>query len=888
MRCRCSVVPSILTLLSTITIYFSNITPRLCAQPASLQPPTVVAVAKGPNQINLTWSASANTGYGYLVEIQSASDSRYSSWTELTPVPPASGYSCNSSVVINGAVCTTSDPTGIHVYTAPTNGVPNWVTESTYIDPQDGSRAQFIVAGLAPNSDYSFRARTYSGNTNRSFSAYSNTTKARTLNYILRYVSTAGTDKNDGTSPNPSHAWRTLGYASQNLVCGQELIVLGGSYQNDAITLTQSCSPLRKIVVAVNPGDTAVIQSPPAGTNQTIVLGGSSLVVDGIKSLGEGKDTGEYAVSLSGNYNALFNVEVSPDVIPVTTYGVAIYGGHNLLYGSYLHDFGSPDNTQNPDGGSGWILAVMGTKAVNNVIWSNHLTRGGHDQGLCKSGCSYNRWLNNIIDGGWGQAWATVFGDNAVSQHNLFEGNVVKDIGQLETAYKPAIQLSQSYSTVRRNVVMNSKSRAVEVSALYASPAGNNLVYNNVFYNEDECLFQSSSSGVAAYNGDVFVNNICYPLGTLATDIYLNNATNVITNNDFLAVAANGSALPSQAIVTWNHNAQGTFQYPKTVSYADTYYSPPFAKNNALSVVPGFVSQSNQDFHLQPGSPLLGAGTSVTDSDWGSPTSPLDLGAFGIVGKAQSAFELSPSPTVAYLVNGASYLPGAVAPGENVLALGADVGPPVLAALNVTDGSLAGSASQTELLFDGIAAPILYAWGQQTSAIVPYEVAGKTQTTVQLVYQGVPSDTMTYDVVPAAPGIYTQDGDGMGEGAILNDDGVTVNSPQTPAEKGTVVGVFMTGGGNTVPPTGTGSIIPTYVFPSPELAAQVSATVGGVPAVVNYAGSVPGVVSGMVRVNVTIPSTAPSGPEVPLVISLATSDGSFSSSSQAGVTIAIE
>ena len=59
---------------------------------------------------------------------------------------------------------------------------------------------------------------------------------------------------------------------------------------------------------------------------------------------------------------------------------------------------------------------------------------------------------------------------------------------------------------------MNSKRMPLEVSALNNSTAGNNLVYNNVFYNQNTCLFQSSSSGTAAYYGDVYANNICYPI----------------------------------------------------------------------------------------------------------------------------------------------------------------------------------------------------------------------------------------------------------------------------------------------------------------------------------------------------------------------------------------
>src|SRR5438105_12706028 len=100
---------------------------------------------KGPDQINLSWPSAANPGYGYLIEIQSAADDRYNSWAELQPVPTASGYTCNNTIVIKGGTCNISDPAGVHVYNPPTNGVPYWVTDSTYIDPQDGSRTQFIA-----------------------------------------------------------------------------------------------------------------------------------------------------------------------------------------------------------------------------------------------------------------------------------------------------------------------------------------------------------------------------------------------------------------------------------------------------------------------------------------------------------------------------------------------------------------------------------------------------------------------------------------------------------------------------------------------------------------------------------------------------------------------
>jgi hypothetical protein len=588
---------------------------------------TITATAKGPDQINLTWTPVANPVYGYLVEIQSDGDSRYTSWTELDPMPAAGGFTCDPTVVWSGGTCNISDPTGVHVYNPPTHGIPMWVTDSTYIDPQDGSAAQMIAWGLKSNVTYNFRVRTYTGNSSPVYGAYSNTASALSASYVQRYVSPAGNDANDGTAADGAHAWRTLAHGSSAIVCGQELIVMGGSYATDGILMPHNCSAGNKAVVMVNPGDTATIVSLQSGSSQSIILRGNYIVIDGLRSATAASTAGEYVAMIVGNHNAFLNVEIRPAVIPSFYYGVGLFGDHNLLYRSYLHDFGSPDAVQNPGGNGGWILEVAGAGAVNNVIWSNHLTRGGHDESFCTGGCSYNRWLNNVMDGGWGQAWAAVFADGVVSEHNLLEGNVMKDIGRGVTAYKPAMQLSQGRTTVRRNTII-SPTVGLEESYFYGGTAANNLVYNNVFYNGLECIFQSHNGGVTAYDNDVYSNNICYKISNIGIDIYLNNTTNQISYNDILNVDVNGAPLTDQLFITWNHEAEGDFQYPKSLSYANTVYNPPFSQN--LAVIPKFVDEANLDLHLTASSSLIGAGTPVTDPDWGSPTGRVDLGPYGI------------------------------------------------------------------------------------------------------------------------------------------------------------------------------------------------------------------------------------------------------------------
>ena len=176
------------------------------------------------------------------------------------------------------------------------------------------------------------------------------------------YVSPAGKDSNDGKGADSCPRLANPGDMGRGAIaCGQVLIVMGGTYATDEIRMTQKCSAAAKAVVLVNPGDTATIISQPANSG---ARAGAGRGARGDRRPGRGicgeRRIGEYDAEIGGSHNALINVEFHPPVIPSFKFGVVIGGRHNLVYRSYLHDYGSPDATQNPDGNGGFLLTLLG------------------------------------------------------------------------------------------------------------------------------------------------------------------------------------------------------------------------------------------------------------------------------------------------------------------------------------------------------------------------------------------------------------------------------------------------------------------------------------------------------------------------------------------------
>ena len=114
----------------------------------------------------------------------------------------------------------------------------------------------------------------------------------------------------------------------------------------------------------------------------------------------------------------------------------------------------------------------------------------------------------------------------------------------------------------------------------------------------------------------------------------------------------------------------------------------------------------------------------------------------------------SPGPFVACSVNSASFLLGNGAPGELISLFGANLGPALGVGLQLdANGNVATSLGGTRVLFNGVAAPLLYVSSGLINTVVPFGAQGIMQVAIETAGQSVP--ILPLATTSAAPGLFT-------------------------------------------------------------------------------------------------------------------------------------
>jgi uncharacterized protein (TIGR03437 family) len=259
----------------------------------------------------------------------------------------------------------------------------------------------------------------------------------------------------------------------------------------------------------------------------------------------------------------------------------------------------------------------------------------------------------------------------------------------------------------------------------------------------------------------------------------------------------------------------------------------------------------------------------------------------------------APGPRIWAVANAASFVSESptpvIAPGEMVAVFGSGLGPDDAVLASPSGGAyptslgVAPATTQVQVEVSAgtwVSAPLMLAQANQVNAVIPFNMTPASGMNMRVTYNGVTSATYTVDGVSADPGIFTIDSSGKGQAAVLNFNSVTgtysLNSGTNAAARGSVVAIYATGGGTTtVLPSPEGQVVPVS-DPPPTLTGTTTVTIGTDTVSPDYAGVVPTAISGLVQINVTIPTTARANKTTPLFVTV---DGR---TSQAGVTIAIK
>jgi uncharacterized protein (TIGR03437 family) len=148
-------------------------------------------------------------------------------------------------------------------------------------------------------------------------------------------------------------------------------------------------------------------------------------------------------------------------------------------------------------------------------------------------------------------------------------------------------------------------------------------------------------------------------------------------------------------------------------------------------------------------------------------------------------------------------------------------------------------------------------------------VKSLSSVNAKVVYLDQTSTELPMTVTPSAPGIFTADSSGAGQGAIFDGTNYSLIGPGNPAARDSVVTLYITGEGETVPSGITGKVTVLQSAPpyTPGTSLVMAVTVDGQPATVEWQGEAPGYVSGIMQVNVRIPQASRTG-NVPIVVTV--------------------
>jgi trimeric autotransporter adhesin len=209
-------------------------------------------------------------------------------------------------------------------------------------------------------------------------------------------------------------------------------------------------------------------------------------------------------------------------------------------------------------------------------------------------------------------------------------------------------------------------------------------------------------------------------------------------------------------------------------------------------------------------------------------------------------------------VNAASLLPGPISAGEIVTLFGSVPAAP-------------------HFRMDGLPMHTIYSGPSEVNVMIPFGLTPARTHRLEVHTEGGEHLEIPLDTAQFSPAIFTQNGSGTGPGVILNQDH-SLNSASNPSPPDSIITIYGTGFGRPDPPLVDDQLASKASTPTPP----VTADIAGIPAQVIDMGAAPGLIPGLLQINVRIPTAVKPDPQA--VITLQIGDAR----SQSGITVAIQ
>jgi len=232
-----------------------------------------------------------------------------------------------------------------------------------------------------------------------------------------------------------------------------------------------------------------------------------------------------------------------------------------------------------------------------------------------------------------------------------------------------------------------------------------------------------------------------------------------------------------------------------------------------------------------------------------------------------------PVVNAAGVVNNASFAAGTnpVAPGSIAAVFGTNIndGSSVLFSSFGTGGTLVTTLGGAQVKINGTPVPLFYSTPSQLGVQIPTDLTG-SGASVEVTINGAASAPQMVPVAPVAPGLFSTDQSGQGQGAVLIANTNTLVAPtgsipgrdSRPAKPGEFITIFCTGLGAVTPALASGE-----PGQSNTTVDKPAVTIDGAPATVEFSGIAPGFV-GLNQVNVQVPAGTRTASDIPVVLTI--------------------